>query len=169
VLAAQATCDLRECNFEFLFRYHIFPPRMLTFCAEWEREKRDLRVGDTIALQAQVPPAWGFRVVFGVRVVAVFRERNHVGFRYRTLVGHPEAGENEFSFVVERSCDVIAAIHTQAGFSLPLARLLSPVFTRPYVRHSNRCALAQMTQAFAAANPGLSGSRGTASPRPRSG
>jgi hypothetical protein len=153
---ARGPCDLRDCDLGFLFRYHVFPRRLMTFCADWEREERPMRLGDTIALQAQMPPGWGLRLVFGVRVVAVFREQFRAGFRYRTLAGHPESGENEFSFVAS-AAQVSAVIRTHAGYGSPLGRALGPVFARPYARYSNRRALVRMTQAFAAANPRVAG------------
>ena len=60
--------------------------------ALWERVAGDV-------LQWKVKTASGFTV----EVVAIVRERDRVGFAYRTRAGHPVSGEE--AFIVERCGD----------------------------------------------------------------
>lgn len=90
---SNARYDLRESDLGFLFRYEVFPLSILKFFGEWQLEDREMRVGDTIVQQAQIPPACGVHLVFGARVVSVERGAQHAGFSYGTLEGHPETGE----------------------------------------------------------------------------
>lgn len=139
--------DLRECDLRFLFCYDVFPPAILKFFGEWQLEDREMRVGDTIVQQAQIPPARGIHLVFGVRVVNVERTAEHAGFSYGTLREHPETGTNAFSFAhVERGID--AVIRTAAVPALWLSRSLAHVFTNRYVTWCNRQAFARMTAQF---------------------
>jgi uncharacterized protein (UPF0548 family) len=41
------------------------------------------------------------KLLFGVRVLSVYRTAAATGFSYGTLTGHPEMGTNEFSFSLE--------------------------------------------------------------------
>lgn len=148
---ATAPCDLTAFDFGFLFRYVIFPPRILKSYGEWQLHSRTMRCGDTIVLQAQVPPGWGCHLIFGVRMVEMFHEAARVGFRYRTLAGHPESGENEFTFV--RHCDGLdAVVCTVTGSGRPLSRLVPRFFTRLYASYCNQAALRGMTRLFLADN-----------------
>ena len=111
-----------------------------------------MQVGDTIVQQAQIPPACGFHLVFGVRVVSVERAAQRAGFSYGTLRGHPESGVNAFSITrVKRRIDAI--VRTTAMPGLPLSRFLARVFTNRYVIWCNRRALARIAREFAQANP----------------
>ena len=151
--------DLRELNLDFLFRYEIFPPRILKFFGEWQSEGRSMREGDVIVQQAIVPPCCcGLKLVFAVRVLSITHERNKVAFSYGTLDGHPETGVNEFSFVV-RTNEIFAVVQTFARPAHILARLLAPLFTNPYVRYCNRRAARQMKSQFDSANAQLVGLR----------
>lgn len=149
---SSARYDLRECDLGFLFRYEVFPPSILKFFGEWQREDREMRVGDTIVQQAQIPPACGVHLVFGVRVVNVEHGAQHAGFSYGTLRGHPETGVNAFSIArVKGGIDAI--VRTTAVPGLPLSRFLARVFTNQYVIWCNRRALARMAREFVKANP----------------
>jgi hypothetical protein len=143
--------DLRKLNLGFLYRYHIFPPSILRFASQWEAEQREMREGDVIVLQAQVPPGCGVRLIFGVRVMKKWHQRTSAGFTYGTLQGHPERGINTFSFSLEGSL-LTASITTRAGAGTLLSRTLAPVFTFPYARHANRAALNTMIDRFCYAN-----------------
>ncbi len=143
--------DLRECDLDFMFRYDIFPPDILQFLGEWELDGREMRVGDTIVQQAQVPPGRGLYLLFAVRVLAVYRDERRAGFSYGTLLGHPESGVNEFSFRAT-TAEIAATVRTLAAPGLALSRLLAPVFTRPYVAFCNRRALEHMVTTFLSAN-----------------
>jgi uncharacterized protein (UPF0548 family) len=86
-----------------------------------------------------------------VRVTAVVRTPERVGFRYGTLVGHAEQGESGFYF--ERSGDTLrAVIHTQSRPGLLASRLAAPFFTYPYQAYCARQAVLQMRARFMAAN-----------------
>jgi hypothetical protein len=143
--------DLRQCDLAFLFAYDIFPPAILKFFGEWQLERRHMREGDVIVQQAQVPPGWGVRLIFGVRVLRVYRDERRAGFSYGTLGGHPETGTNEFSFSMSDG-GIAAAVHTVAAPAQPLARLLAPVFTNSYIAYCNRQALRQMETMFLGRN-----------------
>lgn len=145
--------DLRECDLDFLFRYDVFPPRILKFFGEWQLHDREMRVGDVIVQQAQIPPCGvGLKFLFGVRVLSVYRTAATAGFSYGTLAGHPETGTNEFSFSLEDG-SLFAAVRTVAAPGLFLSRLLAPVFTRRYVAFCNAQALRRMVANYLKFNP----------------
>lgn len=148
---APAVRDLRKCRLDFLFRYDVFPPAILTFFGEWQLDSREMRAGDVIVQQAQVPPGWGLRLIFGVRVLSVYREEKRAGFSYGTLEGHPETGLNVFALSVIGD-GVVVSVHTNAAPGLPLSRLLAPIFTKPYVSYCNRQALLRMEEKFVQCN-----------------
>src|SRR5258708_6964381 len=60
---------LGQLNLDFLFDYKIFPSNIMTFMTEWGKEKRKMKIGDTILQQAFIPPTKMFsqKIVFGVR------------------------------------------------------------------------------------------------------
>lgn len=142
--------DLRQCNLDFFFAYDVFPRSILKFFGEWQLENREMRAGDTIVQQAQLPPGWGAHFIFGVRVLSVYREATRAGFNYGTLAGHPETGVNEFSFSLDQN-GVVATVHTTAQLGHPLTRLLAP-FTRRYVNFCNQQALHRMREKFLESN-----------------
>lgn len=144
--------DLLSCDLRFLFGYDVFPPSMIKFAADWQLDGREMRVGDTIALQTQVPPGFGFYLVFGVRIVAMRHAAGCASFTYGTLRGHPETGINAFSFRVTKD-GVVAGVETTAKPGLPLSRLLARVFTNRYVLLCNRRAAERMVEKFVEANP----------------
>lgn len=139
--------DLQKCNLAFLFAYDIFPPAILRFFGEWQLEGREMREDDVIVQQAQIPPGWGLRLIFGVRVLRMYRDDTRAGFSYGTLAGHPEMGMNEFSFSVSDR-GIAAAIHTVAAPALALTRLFAPVFTNRYIAYCNHQALRRMETTF---------------------
>ncbi len=149
-------CNLLECDLDWFFRYRIFPPWLLRFCGEWEQEIRGMRQGDVIAQQAHVPPGpVGLKLLFGVRVLSVYRSANAAGFRYGTLVGHPEMSTNEFAFRVNDD-GVVATIRTRATMGLPITRLFGGVAVRCHVAFSNRAALRRMREQFLRRNTSAS-------------
>lgn len=148
VSVSAAPLDLRACNLEFLFHYDVFPPAILKFFGEWRLHGRAMQAGDVIAQQAPIPPGpVGLKLLFGVRVLSVYRSARAAGFSYGTLAGHPETGTNEFSFSTQDG-SVFAAVRTVAAPGLPLSRLLAPLFTRPYVDFCNARALRRMKDNF---------------------
>lgn len=145
-------CDLEGCDLDFLFHYDVFPPAILKFFGEWQLDDRAMRVGDVIVQQVQIPPVGvGIKLIFGSRVLSIHRSLSSAGFSYGTLAGHPETGSNEFSFSVEEG-SLFAAVRTVAAPGLFLSRLLSPVFTKPYVAFCNARALQRMKDNFLRCN-----------------
>lgn len=148
-------CDLEGCDLDFLFHYDVFPPALLKFFGEWHLYDRAMRVGDVIVQQVQIPPVGlGITLVFGSRVLSVYRSSRTAGFSYGTLTGHPETGTNEFSLSVEEG-SLSAAVRTVAAPGLFLSRLLAPVFTKPYVAFCTARALQRMKDSFLRCNPSL--------------
>ena len=145
------TRDLASCDLDFLFAYEVFPRPILKFFGEWQLEKREMRAGDVIVQQAQVPPGWGVRLIFGVRVLSVYREATCAGFSYGTLPGHPEVGTNEFSFSLMDGA-ILASVRTIANPVLPLSAVLGPLLINRYIAFCNRAALRRMEQKFIRAN-----------------
>jgi hypothetical protein len=140
--------DLTSYDFSFLFDYKIFPESILNSFGEWLLYDRKMQVGDIIALQAKIPPIpLSVKIVFGVRILSVFKEKDRIGFSYGTLQGHPETGTNEFSFFIEDNA-LFAQVKTQAHPGLAISRFLAPIFTRPYVNYCNRAALETMKNKF---------------------
>lgn len=119
--------------------YRIFGPRVGMPVIRRE----PVEEGDTLGLRYAIFP--GLDLFFASRVVEVFEKRQREdsviesGFRYRTLVGHPELGEEVFRVEKEPVSGQIH-LHIEA-WSLPnlwLVRLL-----RPWARHIQRSAATQ--------------------------
>lgn len=147
-VSSSSSVDIHHHQFEFLFRYQIFPSHLLHFCGEWELSNREMQVGDIIVQQIMIPPSRiSLKCIFGVKVLAVYHETDRVGFSYGTLKGHPETGINEFSFYQDGS-NLMAQICTTAKPGLFISRMLAPFFTRPYVNYCNRQALELMKKTF---------------------
>ena len=146
--------SVNDYDLRFLFCYDIFPPRILKFFGEWERESRTMRPGDVIVQQSQVVPlSFAPKLIFSVRVLSVRQSASEAGFSYGTLQGHPEAGTNDFSILISKNM-LLAAIETYAGPGLLLTRLLWP-FVELYVNSVNRRALMRMKTRFLESNPSL--------------
>lgn len=144
--------DLRECDFSFLFQYAIFPPQILDYFGEWQLGSRDMQVGDVIVQQAKIPP-WplSVKLLFGVKILSVFREKKRMGFSYGTLKGHPERGVNTFSFALQAE-KLIVEVCTLSTPDVWLSKSLNAVFTRYYIRFCNQQALKLMQGNFLQAN-----------------
>jgi uncharacterized protein (UPF0548 family) len=78
-----------------ILRYDIFPPGLLVGVLE----RTPVEPGDTVGICYRALPF--VRLFFAARVVERFDAARggawHTGFRYRTLQGHPELGEETFS------------------------------------------------------------------------
>ena len=127
-------------NLAFLFAYKIFPKQIMTFLSEWEFENREMRVGDTIVQQAFIPPfpKISKKIIFGVRINEIIREKNRVGFSYETLKEHVEMGMSTFTVERDFNSKTIFKIHT---FSKPgnlLTKIAGPFFSVPYQAYCTR-------------------------------
>jgi len=114
----------------FFWDYKIFPNNIMGFITEWTCENRSMQIGDTIVQQAYIPPIRGFsqKIIFGVRINNIIKEKNRIGFSYETLIGHVEMGESTFTIEKTFEGKTIFKIHT---FSKPgnwLTRLVGPFF-----------------------------------------
>lgn len=131
--------------------YSIFPPSLVEAVT-----RRPIELGDTVGIHYR-----GFRLVrlfFAARVVEVFDGAApdapgwwRAGFRYRTLVGHPELGEE--SFCVEKelaSGRMRVALRSWSRPGTWLARTFSPIVRRAQV-HASRRALDHLHLASIAA------------------
>ncbi len=118
---------------ESILRYEVFPLRLLTPLIS----RAPLQVGDAVAASYHFAP--GIDLLIGARVIAVFDgiERGseggiwRTGFTYRTLAGHPLAGEETFS--VEKCLTTGRVRVALRSWSRPasfLARALRPIARR---------------------------------------
>lgn len=139
-------------DFSFLFHYKIFPSHILNFYGEWQVDNHEMKEGDIIIQQIHIPPTdLSLKIVFGVKVLSVFKEDNRLGFSYGTLKGHPETGVNEFSFF-RKNKQLFAQISTTAKPGRFISKILAPIFTRPYVNYCNNQALELMKENFLKSN-----------------
>jgi uncharacterized protein (UPF0548 family) len=117
-------------------RYGIFPPSLVAGVV-----RRPVEVGDTVGVEYR-----GLRVVtlfFAARVVDVFDGASEgwwrSGFTYRTLVGHPELGEETFAVEKEVATGrVRVALRSWSRPGTWLARAFAPVVRRLQVHASER-------------------------------
>jgi len=121
---------------ESIMKYDIFPPRLVRPVLRRE----PIQVGDTVGICYHQAP--GIDVFFAARVVACFdQEKDGVwrtGFTYRTLIGHPEYGEETFSFEKEMATGrVIVALRSWSRPGTVLALLCPPWVRRQQVRASH--------------------------------
>jgi len=122
-----------------IFAYEVFPPAMVSPVLL----RSPLEVGDTVGILLHFLP--GLDLFCGARVVECFNEAREgvwrTGFKYRTLVGHPELGEETFS--VEKDMTTGAVMAALRSWSRPGTWLTW--LARPYLRYAqvraNRSAL----------------------------
>jgi Domain of unknown function (DUF1990) len=143
VIPIGADREVRELNTGFFFAYKIFPSRIMSYLTQWDFEKRQMQIGDTIVQQAFIPPFPHFsqKIIFGVRINDIINEPTRIGFSYETLQGHVEKGISIFT--IEKTADqkTIFKVHT---FSTPgslLTQLVAPIFSIPYQTFCTRQAL----------------------------
>jgi uncharacterized protein (UPF0548 family) len=118
-----------------ILRYDIFPPRLVRPVLR----RAPVQVGDTVGIAYRAAP--GVELLFAARVVACFDEERggvwRTGFTYRTLVGHPEYGEETFSVEKDLATGrVIVALRSWSRPGTVLAMLLPPWVRRQQVRAS---------------------------------
>lgn len=142
VSTIELTTNFDKLDLSFLFYYHIFPNRIMTFLTEWEHENREIKTGDTIVQQVYIPPFMNFsqKIIFGVRIKELINEPNRIGFSYETLKGHVERGISTFTVELVNN-RTIFKIHTFSTPGNALTKLLGPIFSRPYQSYCTNAAL----------------------------
>jgi hypothetical protein len=130
-----------------ILRFDIFPASTVRGLLR----RQPLEVGDIVGLDFRPFPGIGF--YFGARVIERFDERRgdwwHTGFRYRTLKGHPELGEETFSVEKEWATGAVrVALRSWSRPGLWLTRLGYPL-TRLAQRRASYAALDHMQAAVA--------------------
>ena len=116
-----------------LLRYDVFDQRVV----EPVLARTPLEVGDDVGPHYRLLP--GVRLYFASRVTARFDEQRGdrwwTGFTYRTLIGHPELGEETFS--AEKDLTTGAVMVALRSWSQPgtlLAKLGAPLVRRLQLR-----------------------------------
>jgi uncharacterized protein (UPF0548 family) len=122
-----------------ILRFDIFPPHLVRPVLRSE----PVRTGHTVGICYHQAP--GLDLFFAARVVACFDEEAggvwRTGFTYRTLVGHPECGEETFSVEKDTTTGrVIVALRSWSRPATVLALLFAPWVRRQQVR-AGRAAL----------------------------
>jgi uncharacterized protein (UPF0548 family) len=127
-----------------ILRFHVFPARLIRPVLRRER----VQVGDAVGICYHAAP--GIDLFFASRVIARFDEQRdglwRSGFTYRTLVGHPELGQETFSVEKDLATGrVIVALRSWSRPGTVLAQVAAPWVRRQQVR-ANRAALAHLAE-----------------------
>jgi hypothetical protein len=116
-----------------ILRFDVFPPTLATGILA----RSPVEVGDVVGLRYHFVP--GLDIVFAARVYDRFEEEAdghwRCGFRYRTLVGHPECGEE--TFMVEKNLTTGTITVALRSWSRPgtwLAWIAYPIVRRLQLR-----------------------------------
>lgn len=123
-----------------LLRYEIFPPTLVVGVVR----QTPLQVGDTVGICYHGP--LGIDLFFAARVIGRLQERDaagrwQCGFTYRTLVGHPELGEETFAVTKdEKTGSVRVSLRSWSRPGTVLARAGAMVVRRLQV-HASLAAL----------------------------
>ena len=125
-----------------IFAFEVFPPTLVSPVLL----RSPLQVGDTVGILFHFLP--GFDLFCGARVLECFDEARdgvwHTGFRYRTLAGHPELGEETFSVEKDMASGrVSAALQSWSRAGTWLTWLAAPCMRHVQVR-ANKAALAHL-------------------------
>jgi hypothetical protein len=122
-----------------ILRFDVFPPSLLASVTR----RTPVRVGDTVGLRFHFVP--GLDLFFAARIIDRFQRIDSnqwcSGFTYRTLIGHPECGEE--TFTVEKDLTtgrVTAALRSWSRPGLWIATLTYPIVRRLQLR-AGRAAL----------------------------
>jgi uncharacterized protein (UPF0548 family) len=122
---------------EAILRYRVFPPSLIRPVLL----RSPVDVGDTVGILYRA--AGPVRLFFAARVIDRFDGLlggvARAGFTYRTLVGHPELGEETFSVEKDLATGVVSV--ELASWSRPgtrLARAGAPVMRHLQVRANHR-------------------------------
>jgi len=131
-----------DLDLTFLFDYNIFPTHIMSFLTQWDFEKREMRIGDTIAQQVYLPPTPFFsqKLIFGVRIKDIFNEPGKRGFSYETLEGHAEKGISYFT-VENAETGPVFKIETYSEPSNFVSKLMGPIFSNPYQAYCTKKAM----------------------------
>jgi uncharacterized protein (UPF0548 family) len=127
---------------EAILRYQVFPPSLIRPVLR----RSPVEVGDTVGILYRA--AGPLRLFFAARVIDRFERAEdgvaRAGFTYRTLVGHPELGEETFAVDKDLATGVVSV--ELASWSRPgtrLARIGAPLMRRLQVS-ANRRALVHL-------------------------
>ena len=73
--------EVQELNTDFFFDYKIFPGSIMSYLTQWNFEKRQMQIGDTIVQQAFIPPFRHLpqKIIFGVRINDIINEPARIG------------------------------------------------------------------------------------------
>lgn len=150
IIPVDTAKSLKEIDLTFFFDYKIFPDNIMIYLTEWNYEKREMKVGDTIVQQAFIPPFHRLsqKIVFGVRINKIIHETSRIGYSYETIKGHVEKGISTFTFEMTSNNNVIFKIHT---FSKPgnlLARIAGPILSVPYQAFCTKQGLKNVASRF---------------------
>jgi uncharacterized protein (UPF0548 family) len=134
--------SIESINLKFLFNYKIFPDNIMSYLTQWEAEKREMKIGDTIVQQVYLPPnkAFSQKIIFGVRINEMINTPYKIGFGYETLEGHVENGVSTFT-VEQNNNEVLFKIRTYSAPGNVFTKLLGPVFSVPYQTFCTKSAL----------------------------
>ncbi len=118
-----------------IFAYRIFPPRLVAGVLRRE----PLGAGDTVGIRFHLAP--GLDLFFAARVIACLDGLEggtwKTGFTYRTLLGHPELGEETFSVEKQVATGKISvALRSWSRPGTLLAMISSPLVRAFQVRAS---------------------------------
>jgi hypothetical protein len=125
-----------------IFAYEVFPPTLISPVLF----RSPLQVGDTVGILFHFLP--GIDLFCGACVLECFDEPRggvwRTGFKYRTLAGHPELGEEIFSVEKDMATGrVMAALRLWSRPGTWLTWLAAP-YTRYAQVRANRAALAHL-------------------------
>jgi Domain of unknown function (DUF1990) len=138
------TAPINKWCTDFLFDYQVFPLSIMRFEAEWQAQRRKMRVGDLILQRAVVPPiGFGICMEFAVRICALIDDDRRLGFAYETLSGHVERGVSEFYFEDIKG-SLSFTIHTYSEPGHWTARIAKKLITLPYQAWCTQRALKQV-------------------------
>ena len=139
-----------ELDLDFLFNYKVFPPGIMSHRAQWIKEERMMKIGDTLLQQVFIPPLRHFsqKIIFGVRINAIFDEPLKRGYSYETLEGHVEKGMSIFT-IEQRGGKTIFKIHSFSGPGTWLSAMMAPIFSLRYQAYCTRMALENVRREIA--------------------
>jgi uncharacterized protein (UPF0548 family) len=125
-----------------IFGYQMFPPALVSPVLS----RSPLQAGDTVGILYHFMP--GLDLFCGARVLECFDIARdgiwHTGFKYRTLRGHPELGEETFSVEKDMTTGtVVAALRSWSRPGTWLTWVAAP-YTRYAQLHANKAALVHL-------------------------